>query len=81
VEDEHFQVAMLEQAGEPAVPAAAVVSMVMLVVFVVRRAGEAAFAAVVMILMFMVFQLMSSPYFRHNLDISKYSLSQAGYSA
>jgi hypothetical protein len=81
VQDEHFQVAVLEQAGEPAFPAAAVVAVMVLVVFMVRGAGEAAFAVVIVMFVFVVFQAMSSPYVRHNLDISKYSLSQVDHAA
>jgi hypothetical protein len=80
MQDQHFQVAMFEQAGEPAVPAAAMVAMMGLVVFVMRRAGEAAFAVRVGFV-FVMFQLMSSPLVRHNLDISRYSRSQANYAA
>jgi hypothetical protein len=81
VQDQHFQIAMFEQPDEAAFPAAAMASKVAFagIVLVVRGMSEAALAMtfVVVGFMFMVFQIMSSPLFRHNLDISKYSLSQA----
>jgi hypothetical protein len=79
MQDQHFQIAMREKPGEPAIPAAAVAAFAG-IVLVMGRAGEAALAAVIMVVgfVFVVFQVMSSPMFRHNLDISKYSLSQGG---
>jgi len=45
MQDQHFQIAMLEQPGQPAVPpAAAAMAVFAVVVLVVRGAGEAAFA-------------------------------------
>jgi len=44
MQDQHFQIAMLEQPGQPAVPpAAAAMAVLGMVVLMVRGAGEAAF--------------------------------------